>query len=104
MIGIKQTRSFRKWREKLKDKCARGLIASRLARLAHGHFGDTRPLVGQGKGISELSIDSGPGYRIYFRKQGDTIIVLLCGGNKSTQARDIKTAKRLLAKIRERTK
>lgn len=55
-------------------------------------------MLGQGKGINELRIDSGPGYRIYFRyfrKQGDTIIVLLCGGNKSTQARDIETAKRL---------
>lgn len=93
MIEIKQTENFRKWREKLKDKRARSLIASRLARLACGYFGDTKPLVGQG--ISELRIDSGPGYRIYFRKRGDTIIVLLCGGDKSTQARDIETAKRL---------
>jgi len=95
MIEIKQTRSFRKWLKKLKDERARGLIAARLARLVYGHFGDTRPPVGQGKGISELRIDHGPGYRIYSHKRGDTIIVLLCGGNKSTQARDIETAKRL---------
>jgi len=72
-----------------------------LVRLAYGHYGDTKPLKGQGKEISELRIG---GYRIYFRKRGDTIIVLLCGGDKSTQAKDIETAKRLLAEIQERTK
>jgi len=92
MIEIKQTETFRKWRIRLKDERARALIASRLDRLAFGHAGDAEPV---GQGISEMRIHHGPGYRVYFQKQGDTIIVLLCGGDKSTQAKDIKTAKRL---------
>lgn len=92
MIEIKQTDVFRKWWIKLKDERSRGLILSRLGRLAYGHAGDVESV---GNGISELRIHYGPGYRIYFQKQGVTIIVLLCGGDKSTQAKDIKTAKRL---------
>lgn len=92
MIELKQTETFRKWRTGLKDARVRALIASRLDRLAFGLAGDAEPV---GQGISELRIHHGPGYRIYFRKRGNTIIVLLCGGDKSTQAKDIKTAKRL---------
>jgi len=92
MIEIKQTETFRKWRVQLKDERVRGLIASRLDRLSFGHAGDVAPV---GHGISELRIHYGPGYRIYFHKRGDTIIVLLCGGDKNTQAKDIKAAKRL---------
>lgn len=92
MIEIKQTETFRKWRARLKDERARALIASRLDRLAFGHTGDAEPV---GQGISELRIHHGPGYRVYFQKRRDTIIVLLCGGDKSTQAKDIKTAKRM---------
>lgn len=92
MIEFKQTETFRKWRIRLKDERARVLIASRLDRLAFGHAGDVDPV---GNGISELRIHYGPGYRIYFQKRKNTIIILLCGGNKSTQAKDIKTAKRL---------
>ena len=92
MFELKQTETFRKWRTQLKDERARALIASRLDRLAYGHAGDTEPV---GKGISELRIHFGPGFRIYFQRRGKTVIVLLCGGDKSTQARDIKTAKRL---------
>lgn len=77
---------------RLKDERARALIASRLDRLAFGHAGDAEAV---GQGISELRIHHGPGYRVYFQKRGDTIIVLLCGGDKSTQAKDIQTAKRL---------
>lgn len=92
MIEFKQTETFRKWRIRLKDERARVLIASRLDRLAFGHAGDVEPV---GNGISELRIHYGPGYRIYFQKRKNTIIILLCGGNKSTQAKDIKTVKRL---------
>jgi putative addiction module killer protein len=92
MIEIKQTETFRKWRTRLKDERIRGLIASRLDRLAFGHAGDVEPV---GHGISELRFRYGPGYRIYFQQRGDTIIVLLCGGDKSTQAKDIKAAKRM---------
>lgn len=92
MIEIKQTETFRKWRTRLKDERARILIASRLDRLAFGLAGDAEPV---GQRVSELRIHHGPGYRIYFQKRGSTIIVLLCGGDKSTQAKDIKAAKRL---------
>jgi putative addiction module killer protein len=94
MFELKQTETFRKWRLRLRDERARASIASRLDRLAYGHEGDAEPV---GAGVSELRIHYGPGYRIYFRKQGDAIIILLCGGSKSTQAKDIKTAKRLLS-------
>jgi len=98
MIEIKQTETFRKWRMQLKDLRVRGLIASRLDRLSFGHAGDVEPV---GQGISEMRIHFGPGYRIYFHKRGDTIIVLLCGGDKSTQAKDIKAAKHLAAEWSE---
>lgn len=77
---------------RLRDERARGVIFARLDRLAYGHAGDVEPV---GQGVSELRIHYGPGYRIYFHRRGDTIIVLLCGGDKSSQAKDIKTAKRL---------
>jgi putative addiction module killer protein len=92
MFTLRQTPQFQKWREGLKDNRARALIASRLDRLAFGHAGDVSPV---GHGISELRIHSGPGYRIYFKRQGDAIIILLCGGDKGSQSRDIETARRL---------
>ena len=79
MLELRQTDTFRKWRSRLKDVRARALIASRLDRLAFGHAGDVEPV---GQGISELRIHYGPGYRIYFKKRDNTVIVLLCGGNK----------------------
>ncbi|HEY1614049.1 MAG TPA: type II toxin-antitoxin system RelE/ParE family toxin [Rhizomicrobium sp.] len=93
MLELKQTETFRKWRAQLKDERARGLIASRLDRLAYGHMGDVAPV---GGGLSELRIHHGPGYRIYFRKRGRAVIILLCGGDKSSQAKDIRTANQLL--------
>jgi putative addiction module killer protein len=92
MMELKQTETFAKWRTKLKDERARALIASRLDRLAFGLAGDVQPI---GHGVSELRIHYGPGYRIYFQKHGNTIIVLLCGGDKGSQEKDIKTALRL---------
>jgi putative addiction module killer protein len=92
MLEFKQTETFRKWRIRLKDERIRALIASRLDRLAFGNAGDVKPV---GQGIGELRIDYGPGYRIYYQKRGNTVVILLCGGNKNTQANDIKTAKRL---------
>ena len=92
LIELKQTQTFQKWRARLKDERARALIASRLDRLAYGHAGDVEPV---GSGVSELRIHHGPGYRIYIQKRGNTIIVLLCGGDKSTQEKDITAAKRL---------
>jgi putative addiction module killer protein len=99
MFELKQTDTFRKWRIRLKDERARALIASRLDRLAYGHAGDVESV---GEGISELRIHHGHGYRIYFRKRGDTEIVLLCGGDKSSQRKDIGMAKRLLDELGEK--
>jgi len=98
MIKIKQTETFQKWRMQLKDERARGLVASRLDRLGFGHAGDVESV---GHGISKLRIHYGPGYRIYFHNRGYTIIVLRCCGDKNTQARDIKAAKRLAAEWSE---
>jgi len=97
MIELKQTETFRKWRERLKDGRVRALIASRLDRLAFGHLGDVESV---GQGVCELRIHYGAGYRIYFQRRGNKIIVLLCGGDKSTQAKDIKVAKRLAGEWR----
>jgi putative addiction module killer protein len=93
MLELKQTEQFRRWRTKLNDDRARAAIASRLDRLAYGHAGDAAPV---GEAISELRIHHGPGYRIYFHPQGNTVVILLCGGDKASQAKDIKMAKRLL--------
>jgi putative addiction module killer protein len=94
MTRLKQTETFRKWERKLKGEKARAAVAARLYRLANGLVGDVSPV---GAGISELRIHYGAGYRIYFQRRGDEIIVLLCGGDKSTQDRDIRVAKRLAA-------
>jgi len=98
MIEFRQTETFRKWRTRLKDERVRALIASRLDRLAFGNAGDVKSV---GQGISELRIDHGPGYRVYFTRRGNTIIILLCGGDKSSQSKDIQTAKRLAGEWRE---
>jgi putative addiction module killer protein len=91
-IEIKQTETFRLWESKLKDKRVRTLIATRLLRLAEGLPGDIAPV---GNGVSELRIHYGPGYRVYLQQRGTILMVLLCGGDKSTQARDIVLAKKL---------
>lgn len=93
MIEIKQTETYRKWENKLKDHKARAAIAARIFRLANGLPGDVSPV---GSGISELRIHYGPGYRVYFKQNKHEIIILLCGGNKSTQSKDIEVAKQLL--------
>lgn len=90
MFRFKQSETFLKWHRRLKDERAKALIAARLLRLAEGHAGDVAPV---GDGVSELRIHYGPGYRVYFCQKGAIIILLLCGGDKSTQTRDIATAK-----------
>jgi putative addiction module killer protein len=96
MLQLRQTETFRKWERKLKDRKARAAIAARLFRLANGLAGDVSPV---GHGISELRIHHGPGYRVYFQRRGEEIIVLLCGGDKSTQQQDIRKAKQLSAEL-----
>jgi len=92
MFNLKKTPTFNRWIDKLKDPIASTLIAARLARLETGYIGDTKPV---GKGVYELRIHCGPGYRVYFKKQGHEVIILLCGGAKSSQARDIQQAQEL---------
>lgn len=92
MIELKQTQTYEKWESRLRDKRAKTIIASRLMRLAEGLSGDVEPV---GEGISELRIHYGPGYRIYFQRRGNLIVVLLCAGDKSTQTRDIAAARKL---------
>ena len=89
---------FKHWMKKLKDETGRARIVSRINRLMEGLPGDVASV---GNGVSELRIHYGPGYRVYFHQQGDTIIVLLCGGDKGTQRRDIDTAHRILSEWRK---
>jgi putative addiction module killer protein len=95
MFEIRQTDVFQKWRLGIKDSRVRATIASRLDRLAFGLMGDVKPI---GGGLSEIRIHTGPGFRIYLKQKGSTIIILLCGGTKSTQSNDIKKAISLAAK------
>jgi len=92
MIEIRKTDVFASWLDNLSDMQGRSRILARIERLACGHPGDSKLI---DKGVSELRINCGPGYRVYFTKQGKEIIILLAGGDKSTQSKDIKTAIRL---------
>ena len=92
MIEIRKTENFAKWLDGLRDIRARARILVRIERLAAGNPGDVKAV---GEGVSELRINYGPGYRVYYKKQGQKVIILLPGGDKSTQSKDIKTALRL---------
>ncbi len=92
MLEVRKTEVYAKWLDSLRDVRAKARILVRVERLAAGNPGDARPV---GEGVSELRIDYGPGYRVYFKRQGRTVVVLLAGGNKRTQDRDIGTALRL---------
>jgi putative addiction module killer protein len=89
VIEICKTETFAKWIDGLQDIRARAHILVRIERLAAGNPGDVKPI---GEGVSEMRIDYGPGYRVYFKKIGKQVVILLAGGNKSSQSRDIKTA------------
>ena len=89
MIEIRKTSQFSKWIDGLQNIRARARIQARIERLATGNLGDVKPV---GGGISEMRIDYGPGYRVYYIQHERTVIILLAGGDKSTQARDIKVA------------
>ncbi|MDR3334678.1 MAG: type II toxin-antitoxin system RelE/ParE family toxin [Treponema sp.] len=90
MITVHETDAFKAWIKNLRDKIARSIINARIRRLSGRNFGDVKSV---GEGVSELRIAHGPGYRVYFKQAGTEIIILLCGGDKSTQSRDIETAK-----------
>ncbi len=93
---IHTTSVFDQWSARIKDKKAAFAIANRLDRAANGNFGDVKSL---GDGVSEMRIFVGQGYRLYFTRQGGELIILLCGGDKSSQQRDIKTAKELVKNL-----
>ena len=92
MIEIRKTDIFARWIDGLDDIRARARILVRIERLAAGNPGEAKPV---GEGVSELRIDYGPGYRVYYKKQGRKLVILLVGGDKRSQTRDIKTALRL---------
>lgn len=94
MLELVRSDRFDLWLDKLRDRQARARIEVRLRRLSLGHFGDVKPV---GEGVSEMRIDHGPGYRVYFMRRGSVVVVLLCGGDKSSQAGDIALAKAIAA-------
>ena len=92
MPRIRKTDVFKKWMKKLKDNIAKAHVNRRIDRLERGNPGDVEPI---GEGCSEMKIDYGPGYRVYYKDTGREITIILCGGDKSTQQNDINRAKRL---------
>ena len=96
MIEIRQTERFRNWLADLRDDRARARILKRLDRAGDGNLGDVAPV---GGGVSEMKIFYGPGYRVYFVQRGAGLIVLLCGGDKSSQAADIAEAKTMAKEL-----
>jgi len=92
MIEIRKTDVFAEWLDSMRDIRARARVMIRIERLADGNPGDVSPV---GEGVSEMRIDYGPGYRVYYKQQGSEVVVLLVGGEKHTQARDIRIALRL---------
>jgi len=96
MMEIRKTDKFAKWIDGLQDINARARIQARIERLAMGNPGDVKPV---GEGVSEMRIDYGPGYRVYYIQYERTVIILLAGGDKTTQTRDVKTALRLAGNL-----
>ncbi|MFP3088935.1 type II toxin-antitoxin system RelE/ParE family toxin [Treponema sp. TIM-1] len=98
MITIRETGQFKTWIRSLQDQVTQAIINARIRRISAGNFGDSKPV---GDGVSELRIDYGPGFRVYFTQRGQEMIVLLCGGDKSTQSRDIEAAKQIIQNLEE---
>lgn len=96
MTVIQQTDTFSRWLRALRDLQAKAGILRRLSRAHAGNLGDVKSV---GDGVSEMRVDIGPGYRLYFTRRGDALILLLCGGDKSSQTRDIMLAKKLAGEI-----
>jgi putative addiction module killer protein len=96
MIEVRQTEIFARWLTRLRDHRARVRIQARIDRLEIGNPGDVRPV---GEGVSEMRIDYGPGYRVYFAQRGAALVVLLAGGDKRTQDRDITMARELAREL-----
>ena len=99
-ISLSGTIPFQEWISGLRDTVARHRIRTRLDRVEKGNYGDHSPV---GDGVHELRFDFGPGYRVYFAEEGDVVVILLCGGDKNSQVKDIKTAKMYFQDLLERT-
>ena len=97
VIEIQRTEVFERWLRRLRDRHGRRRITDRIQRLSSGNYGDVRPV---GGGVSELRIHYGPGYRVYFTQRGEFVVVLLAGGDKDSQRRDIRTAQDLARELR----
>jgi putative addiction module killer protein len=100
MIVVIKSATFDRWFDALRDPNAKARIAVRIRRLGLGNPGDVKPV---GNGVSEMRISYGPGYRVYFANLGGFIIILLCGGDKSTQSKDISNAKTIAAQWKEQS-
>ena len=98
LVQVEATREFRIWIDALRDRQGRSRILVRIRRLAHGNPGKHRQLAG---GIAELKVDVGPGYRVYYTRRGPRLLLLLAGGDKSSQQRDIALAKELLRHLED---
>ncbi|MCE5281099.1 MAG: type II toxin-antitoxin system RelE/ParE family toxin [Deltaproteobacteria bacterium] len=96
MIEVRQTETFSQWFDSLRDRQARARINVRIRRLSLGNFGDAKPV---GEGVSELRVDFGPGYRVYFVRRGLRLVILIAGGDKRTQDRDIRKAQKLAKEL-----
>ena len=96
MFEVLTTDEFDRWLSDLADERARTKIASRVARLRFGNAGDAKPV---GEGVSEMRVHHGPGYRVYYKQTNKTIIVILSGGDKSTQEKDVRRAKKMAAEL-----
>jgi len=98
MIEVRQTETFAEWFEALRDMVAKDAITTRIGRVELGNFGDAKSVGGS---VSELRVKVGPGYRVYFTRRGLAVVILLVGGDKGTQARDIKRAKAMVAEMED---
>jgi len=98
VIEIRQTEAYASWFDRLRDRTAKTRILLRIRRVSLGNSGDARPV---GEGVSELRVDYGPGYRVYFCQMGKALVVLLAGGDKRTQKTDIQRAIALAKTLRE---
>ena len=98
VIEVLQTEHIRKWIDRLRDRGARARILARIIAVEEGHFGDWQAI---DPTVSELRVHAGPGYRVYFTRRGNTLVILLAGGDKGSQRRDIDVAKKLAAELRD---
>jgi len=101
MLTVRETDNFKVWINGLKDRKNRLIINARIRRVSAGNFGNTKSV---GDNVSELIIDYGPGYRVYYTRRGNEIVILLCGGDKSNQSKDIEKAKRIANNLEEEKK